>query len=279
MRVYQFRHTRARTSQRRYRTCGRPRSSSGAHRTRDSFGWGAQPALSALLASSRRFRAAIVQGTRTPPSHGGNPGSNPGSGTAYAPCLRGVSRYRGWLGPGFGPVTNSEGRTFVRDRPGSLRWDLSLRRWPAAPTDGCCPRAPIPTPGAWRRRNDDSQRTCATTRRRAEPCPVTSRPFAASSPESASGADCFPRPGRWPRRPSRTVTPARCSDRPDSPGRPAMDEAPPRSRSWCEDRAPQLNRPSERVPARWLRWSMTWPLLSRVAMCVMLNASPRGRGV
>ena len=28
----------------------------------------------------RRTLAAIVQGTRTPPSHGGNPGSNPGSG-------------------------------------------------------------------------------------------------------------------------------------------------------------------------------------------------------
>ena len=37
-----------------------------------------------------RFRAAIVQGTRTPPSHGGNPGSNPGSGTGLAPCLRGL---------------------------------------------------------------------------------------------------------------------------------------------------------------------------------------------
>ena|GEM_PF-6158771 len=29
---------------------------------------------------ARQARAAIVQGTRTPPSHGGNPGSNPGSG-------------------------------------------------------------------------------------------------------------------------------------------------------------------------------------------------------
>ena len=35
----------------------------------------------ALLASSASLPAAIVQGTRTPPSHGGNPGSNPGSGT------------------------------------------------------------------------------------------------------------------------------------------------------------------------------------------------------
>ena len=31
-------------------------------------------------------RAAIVQGTRTPPSHGGNPGSNPGSGTPKVPA-------------------------------------------------------------------------------------------------------------------------------------------------------------------------------------------------
>ncbi len=40
----------------------------------------------------RAIRAAIVQGTRTPPSHGGNPGSNPGSGTSPTPYLRG--RYR-----------------------------------------------------------------------------------------------------------------------------------------------------------------------------------------
>ena len=33
-----------------------------------------------------RHRAAIVQGTRTPPSHGGNPGSNPGSGTPKVPA-------------------------------------------------------------------------------------------------------------------------------------------------------------------------------------------------
>jgi hypothetical protein len=41
------------------------------------------PAPGALLASTCRERAAIVQGTRTPPSHGGNPGSNPGSGTSH----------------------------------------------------------------------------------------------------------------------------------------------------------------------------------------------------
>ena len=39
------------------------------------------PQCSTLLASGRLFRAAIVQGTRTPPSHGGNRGSNPRSGT------------------------------------------------------------------------------------------------------------------------------------------------------------------------------------------------------
>src|SRR5258708_9656850 len=38
----------------------------------------------------RHRRAAIVQGTRTPPSHGGNPGSNPGSGTQEAPGVRGL---------------------------------------------------------------------------------------------------------------------------------------------------------------------------------------------
>jgi hypothetical protein len=37
-----------------------------------------------------RTRAAIVQGTRTPPSHGGNPGSNPGSGTSEGPANRGA---------------------------------------------------------------------------------------------------------------------------------------------------------------------------------------------
>jgi hypothetical protein len=36
-------------------------------------------------------RAAIVQGTRTPPSHGGNPGSNPGSGIGGQPANEQVS--------------------------------------------------------------------------------------------------------------------------------------------------------------------------------------------
>src|SRR5206468_347495 len=46
-------------------------------------------------------RAAIVQGTRTPPSHGGNPGSNPGSG------IRRTSRatLRGRSGGASSPVS------------------------------------------------------------------------------------------------------------------------------------------------------------------------------
>jgi hypothetical protein len=63
----------------------------------------------ALLASFLRRRAAIVQGTRTPPSHGGNPGSNPGSGTHLAPCLRGQSRFRA-LDEGLGGVRRSKRR-------------------------------------------------------------------------------------------------------------------------------------------------------------------------
>src|SRR6185437_13507061 len=49
----------------------------------------------ALLACSLSLRAAIVQGTRTPPSHGGNPGSNPGSGTQKALASAGVFVVRG----------------------------------------------------------------------------------------------------------------------------------------------------------------------------------------
>lgn len=36
-----------------------------------------------------KYRAAIVQGTRTPPSHGGNRGSNPRSGTGLCPVFTG----------------------------------------------------------------------------------------------------------------------------------------------------------------------------------------------
>jgi hypothetical protein len=48
-------------------------------------------APSVLLASTESNRAAIVQGTRTPPSHGGNRGSNPLSGTELRPVLAGRS--------------------------------------------------------------------------------------------------------------------------------------------------------------------------------------------
>jgi site-specific DNA recombinase len=47
---------------------------------------------SVLLASNRLKHAAIVQGTRTPPSHGGNRGSNPRSGTREE--LRGCGALR-----------------------------------------------------------------------------------------------------------------------------------------------------------------------------------------
>jgi hypothetical protein len=69
------------------------------------------------------FCAAIVQGTRTPPSHGGNPGSNPGSGTrpfTYWPTGRPQ--------PSAAPASRSSrlpmGREIPRDHPpiiGSIR--------------------------------------------------------------------------------------------------------------------------------------------------------------
>ena len=46
------------------------------------------------FATLARLPAAIVQGTRTPPSHGGNPGSNPGSGIANGPIV-GIEATRG----------------------------------------------------------------------------------------------------------------------------------------------------------------------------------------
>ena len=48
-------------------------------------------ARSGCFASLRAqlVRAAIVQGTRTPASHAGNPGSNPGSGTSFRPANAG----------------------------------------------------------------------------------------------------------------------------------------------------------------------------------------------
>jgi hypothetical protein len=91
VRVYQFRHIRGR-SERRYRTLAARRAPAGAppqpRRLRESRS-------GHLLASERRNPAAIVQGTRTPPSHGGNPGSNPGSGTFHGPEKSGPLAFRG----------------------------------------------------------------------------------------------------------------------------------------------------------------------------------------
>ncbi len=83
MRVYQFRHIRAKGED-----SARATPHGDLHHRqppgcdRHSV---APPQRSTLLASGRPLRAAIVQGTRTPPSHGGNPGSNPGSGIARCP--------------------------------------------------------------------------------------------------------------------------------------------------------------------------------------------------
>jgi hypothetical protein len=56
---------------------------------------GAAAGERARLWTGKSHPAAIVQGTRTPPSHGGNPGSNPGSGTPKPPYPRGFLRFRG----------------------------------------------------------------------------------------------------------------------------------------------------------------------------------------
>jgi hypothetical protein len=64
-------------------------------------------------------RAAIVQGTRTPPSHGGNPGSNPGSGTPKTPRI-----YVAFLGE---RVRVEAERLQIRPR------ELSRRRLQAGP--------------------------------------------------------------------------------------------------------------------------------------------------
>ena len=54
------------------------------------------------FATLARLPAAIVQGTRTPPSHGGNRGSNPRSGTSRSPPTRRISSFRRPLrGPWF----------------------------------------------------------------------------------------------------------------------------------------------------------------------------------
>ena len=90
MRVYQFRHIRASAKSediaRAHAFCG-----GGSRQLACAVrGTAAGVSRSRLSASLEPFiRAAIVQGTRTPPSHGGNPGSNPGSGTYGTPAKRG----------------------------------------------------------------------------------------------------------------------------------------------------------------------------------------------
>jgi hypothetical protein len=122
VRVYQFRHIRR--PRRRYRTsAGRRHVTRGvggrtpARRVRAGATGGAESDRSARgprSRSSRRgsanrrllvspARAAIVQGTRTPPSHGGNPGSNPGSGTPTAVARVPEERHDAEPGGGVGP--------------------------------------------------------------------------------------------------------------------------------------------------------------------------------
>jgi hypothetical protein len=88
-------HPRA-NQQRRYRTDATELSCWHRAQLRRSFGsvdgdGGGVDRVHSASFGSLASCAAIVQGTRTPPSHGGNPGSNPGSGTrTNAPELRGV---------------------------------------------------------------------------------------------------------------------------------------------------------------------------------------------
>src|SRR5580698_5062391 len=76
-------HPRA-AGKRRYRTGMRPGRSVGSESFAGAAMGSSERARTDRFASLdiRSSRAAIVQGTRTPPSHGGNPGSNPGSGIA-----------------------------------------------------------------------------------------------------------------------------------------------------------------------------------------------------
>jgi hypothetical protein len=81
VRVYQFRHIRAVGSE---DIAPAPAGGEPEVVLRDSA---MLPGFASLR--SVGLRAAIVQGTRTPPSHGGNPGSNPGSGIENPPRNRG----------------------------------------------------------------------------------------------------------------------------------------------------------------------------------------------
>ncbi len=78
----------------------------------------------AVSPSERAGLAAIVQGTRTPPSHGGNPGSNPGSGTKYCPANKHICGSGKAL---WGRIWGQAARTDVAYRPpvrpaGSADW-------------------------------------------------------------------------------------------------------------------------------------------------------------
>jgi hypothetical protein len=86
VRVYQFRHIRVPWGKRRYRTCAAPLVEALSSAAAAPARLNGRVGFASLVAAQR---AAIVQGTRTPPSHGGNPGSNPGSGTPTPPPILG----------------------------------------------------------------------------------------------------------------------------------------------------------------------------------------------
>ena len=88
----------------------------------------APPFAGTSAAVSRGFAslpllAAIVQGTRTPPSHGGNPGSNPGSGTHGSPAHRMVF------------VSPEAARVSSRVSP-DVRWSPLATEEPTRPLEG-----------------------------------------------------------------------------------------------------------------------------------------------
>ena len=96
-------------------------------------------------------RAAIVQGTRTPPSHGGNPGSNPGSGTPKVPASGQVfslsrpltaSPLGGWSAARWG----AEHRVTGRRRPAHPISACRSGVWPGEGSSEACAR-----PGCRRR--------------------------------------------------------------------------------------------------------------------------------
>ncbi len=110
MRVYQFRHIRRAADDIARRAASESRSQS-ADRPADVL----RPDR-ALLGSTRP-RAAIVQGTRTPPSHGGNRGSNPRSGISQATVAEDVRNLA---------LPASSGATDLHDRHG-IEWAADER--------------------------------------------------------------------------------------------------------------------------------------------------------